>query len=295
MRNWVAAAIAVVFVAGCTSAPPDIGLAGDLERGKKLAALAGGCGCHTPDGGPVGAGGVEIETPFGVFYSTNITSDDAAGIGRWSDAELEGALRRGVLRDGSVEAPVMPYPLYSGIADEDVRDLIAWMRALPPSPQKNRPHEVSLPLPRLAFWGWRTLFAPSYDPPEKAPAEGVARGKYLTNHVSICGDCHTPRDGLGVPDSSMYLAGANDGPLGNVPNITPDPKTGVGDWDPSDMIALLQDGMLPDFDNVQGKMAEVVDGIADGPGYFEAPEDDLLAIAAYLRTVPPIAHEVKDD
>lgn len=274
---------------GCTRAAPDLGEAGDPERGRTVAALAGGCGCHTPEKGPVGAGGVEIETPFGVFYSTNITSDREAGIGAWSDAEIEGALRRGVLRDGSVEAPVMPYTHYSGMSDEDVRDLIAWMRALPASAQKNRPHEVSLPFPRLAFWGWRTLFSSRmHEPIATTPTETIARGKYLTNHVSICGDCHTPRNALGATDRSRYLAGAKDGPIGDVPNITPDKKHGVGDWDEADMIALLQDGMLPDFDNVQGKMAEVVDGIADGPAYVSAPERDLAAIAAYLKTVPPL-------
>lgn len=275
--------------AGCTRPAPDLGGDGDPERGKAVAALAGGCGCHTPEKGPVGAGGVEIETPFGTFYSTNITSDREAGIGAWSDAELEGALRRGVLRDGSVEAPVMPYTHYSGMSDEDVRDLIAWMRALPASATKNRPHDVSLPFPRLAFWGWRILFASHmHTPVETTPTETLARGKYLTDHVSICGDCHTPRNALGAIDHSRYLAGVEDGPIGDVPNITPDTKLGVGQWDEADMIALLQDGMLPDFDNVQGKMADVVDGIAGGPGYVDAPESDLAAIAAYLKTVPPL-------
>lgn len=294
MRDfWVVMGAALLLAGvGCTRPERELGKAGDADEGRIVAALAGGCGCHTPDTGPVGAGGVEIETPFGVFYSTNITSDDEAGLGRWSDAEIEGALRRGVLRDGSVEAPVMPYYHYSGMSDEDVRNLIAWMRALPPSPATNRPHEVSLPLPRVAFWGWRTFLARMHEPTVTSPTEKIARGKYLTNHVSICGDCHTPRNVLGVPERSEYLSGAKDGPLGDVPNITPDKKTGVGDWDQADMVSLLQDGMLPDLDNVQGKMGEVVDGIAGGPGYVEAPEQDLAAIAAYLATVPPIAHDV---
>ncbi len=283
------------FVAvACTPEAPDVGGTGDAVRGKEVAAIAGGCGCHTPENGPVGAGGVEIETPFGVFYSTNITSDSTAGIGDWSDAEIEGALRRGVLRDGSVEAPVMPYPLYGGMADEDVRDLIAWLRRLPASATKNRLHEVSLPLPRLAFWGWRTLFAPTVAAPAKAPASGVERGEYLVHRVAICGDCHTPRNAFGVSDASNYLAGVNDGPIGKVPNITPDPATGVGEWDEADMISLLQDGMQPDLDNVQGKMGDVVDGVAGGPGYFEARDSDLKAIAEYLKTVPAISHRVAD-
>lgn len=288
--SWLLCAL---LGAGCTPAAPNLGGAGDAGRGAELAALAGGCGCHTPEHGPVGAGGVEIETPFGVFYSTNITSDREAGIGAWTDAEIEGSLRRGVLRDGSVEAPVMPYHLYAGLSDADVRDLIAWLRTLPPSVERNRPHEVDIPFARLAFRGWRLLFAPAVVAPRESPAGGVERGRYLTDHVSICGDCHTPRDVFGASRSSMYLAGVKDGPIGDVPNITPDPKTGVGDWDEADMVALLQDGMLPDMDNVQGKMGDVVDGVSGGPGYVDAPVSDLQAIAEYLKTVPPISHAVE--
>ena len=132
------------------------------------------------------------------------------------------------------------------------------------------------------------LFAPSVDAPEVAPTARVERGRYLVDHVAICGDCHTPRNALGAPDQSLYLGGVIDGPIGDVPNITPDDVYGVGSWDEADMVALLADGMLPDMDNVQGKMADVVDGIAGGPAYVHAPESDLEAMAAYLRTVPPL-------
>ena len=242
----------------------------------------------------MGAGGVAIDVGFGVYYSTNITSDPERGIGAWSDAEIEGALRRGVLPGGEVETPVMPYYRYAGMADQDVRDLIAWLRELPPSGVENRPHEVHLPMARFGYRLWRLFFAGSVQAPEVAPVGAVERGRYLTDHVAICGDCHTPRNFLGVTEASMYLAGVKDGPLGGVvPNITPDDKTGVGDWDEQDMVALLEIGMLPDMDSVQGKMAEVIDGIAQGPGYVEAPVADLGAIAAYLKTVPPIAHDLR--
>src|SRR5207247_2514209 len=107
-------------------------------------------------------------------------------------------------------------------------------------------------------------------------------------------DCHTPRTRLGAPDRSMYLAGVADGPGGQViPNITPH-ATGIGDWDVSDILGVLTRGMLPNFDNVQGLMAEVVDGRGGGPGFKDAPEADLRAIAEYLKTVPPIDNAVTD-
>lgn len=284
------------LLAGCAGAPAvDLG-GGDPARGKEVFALAGGCSCHTPEKGPVGAGGRALETPFGTFYATNITADPTHGIGAWTDAEVEGAIRRGLLRDGSVESPVMPYYRYAGMADADVRDLIAYLRTLTPVPEQNRPHEVDLPLPRLAFRGWRLLFAEDVTPPASAPAAGVERGRYLSDHVSICGDCHTPRDRFGAPVAEMYLAGTNDGPLGEVvPNITSDEETGIGSWDTGDIESLLEMGMEPNFDNVQGLMAEVVDGVGGGPGYAQASAADRKAIAEYIHQVPPISHRIRGE
>jgi mono/diheme cytochrome c family protein len=129
--------------------------------------------------------------------------------------------------------------------------------------------------------------------PPTAPAEGVERGRYLADHVSLCSDCHTPRTRLGAVDRSLYMAGTAEGPGGNpVPNITPD-ETGIAGWDASDIAAVLESGMLPNFDNVQGAMAEVVDGVAGGPGYKDTSEFDRRAIAGYVLGLPPIAHDVE--
>lgn len=263
--------------------------AGDVTRGKQILALAGGCGCHTGPDGPVGAGGGEVPTPFGTFYGTNITPDVETGIGAWSDAEVAAAIRDGWRRDGGSESPAMPYYRYAGMADQDVADLIAYLRALPPQRRQNRDHEVALPLPRLAYRAWRLVFFSRTQTPTTAPAETLARGRYLVDHVAICGDCHTPRNRLGAEDIARYLAGTVDGPAGvRIPNITPH-RSGIGDWDESDIVSILSLGMRPDFDNVQGLMAEVVDGKAGGPAYKDAAKTDLAAIAAYLKTVP--AHD----
>ncbi len=279
---------------GCSRAGTSDMAGGDAARGAAVFALAGGCGCHTPKEGPVGAGGVEIDTPLGTFYSSNITSDVRTGIGAWSDAELERAIRGGLLRDGSAEAPVMPYPAYAGMADQDLRDLIAYLRTLPAVARERRPDVVPLPLPRLAYRVWRLLFAGGGPAPAQAPAGGVERGRYLTAHVAICGDCHTPRNRLGVPSAALYLAGVAKAPqVAFAPNITPDPETGIGGWDADEVAHLLATGLKPDFDDVQGRMAEVVEGVGGAPGYARAPEADLRSIAAYLRTVPPIRHAVK--
>jgi len=286
--------LALLLVVLMVSSPVFAG--GDSERGRALFAMAGGCACHSIAGGPVGAGGRELPTPFGAFYGTNITPDPETGLGRWTDEEIIAAIRDGDLRDGSVEAPVMPYYLYGGMADRDVRDLVAYLRTLPAARRENRKHEVGLPLPRVAFRVWRLLFAPTAEPRSEAPANGVERGRYLVDHIAICQDCHTPRNRVGALKDDMYLAGTAQGPDGKaVPNVTPDAETGIGEWDEYDIVQVLDSGMMPNFDNVQGLMAEVVDGFGGGPGYGDAPDQDLAAIASYLKTVKPIRNEVSGD
>jgi mono/diheme cytochrome c family protein len=281
-----------LFLAVLAVASPTLA-AGDPERGRSIFAMAGGCGCHSAAGGPVGAGGRALETPFGTFYGTNITSDTETGLGGWTDDEIVAAIRNGDLRDGSVEAPVMPYYLYAGMADRDARDLVAYLRTLPAVHRENRNHETAFPFARAAFRMWRLLFAPTMEAKAEAPVEGVERGRYLADHVAICRDCHTPRNGAGAPRDDMYLAGTKRGPDGKpVPNVTPDAETGIGEWDAYDIVQVLDSGMLPNFDNVQGMMAEVVDGFGGGVGYGSAPDHDLAAIAAYLKTVEPIRNEV---
>ncbi len=281
--------VLAVAVGGAAAEP----FPGDAARGAELFALAGGCGCHTSEDGAVGAGGGEVPTPFGTFYGTNITPDDETGIGRWTDAEIDAALRAGVVRGRGAASPAMPYYRYAGMADADVADLIAYLRSLPPVRRENRPHDVSIPMPRLAYRAWRAVFASTRPAPRLAPTATLQRGRYLADHVAICGDCHTPRHALGAEDASLYLAGTEDGPEGvSVPNITTH-ASGIAGWDQADVEALLTYGMLPNFDNVQGWMAHVVDGRGDGPGYSDAPAAELRAIASYILTVPPIDNEIR--
>jgi mono/diheme cytochrome c family protein len=135
---------------------------------------------------------------------------------------------------------------------------------------------------------WSRFVAKSYTSVPKAPAAGAERGRYLVEHVSLCVDCHTPRNSMGIPQPSLYLAGAQKAPPLNVeiPNITPDKETGIGDWGRDSIADLIQTGTKPDLDNVQGLMAEVIEA-----GYKNMKREDAQAIADYLKTVPPINHK----
>src|SRR6266849_9812605 len=98
-----------------------------VTRGEYLV-RAGGCvSCHTAAGGQKLAGGRALVTPFGIFYSPNITADPETGIGRWTDAQFLRALREGVRPDGTNYFPVFPYPSFTGITDNDALAIKAYL------------------------------------------------------------------------------------------------------------------------------------------------------------------------
>ncbi|HWH78389.1 MAG TPA: hypothetical protein VNT76_13500 [Candidatus Binatus sp.] len=264
-------------------------------RGQYIFALAGGCACHTEPKGELNAGARAFSIPFGTVYSSNITRDKKTGLGNWTDQQIIDAITKGIRRDGSPLLPVMPYEKYSGMAQEDLNALVAYLRTLKP---------IRKPTPPLKTWApfARSLGTPIYlrvfgrfsNSSPEAPQSGRERGRYLVDHVSLCGDCHTPRNSLGVPNQSLYLAGASEkiGPLGQaVANITPDRATGIGDWKREDVAELLKSGTKPDLDNVQGLMAEVIQGAPHG--YKDMKKEDALAIADYLKSIQPINNKIK--
>lgn len=264
-----------------------------VARGKYLTA-AGGCyGCHTTPG--VGnqpfAGGRPLKTPFGIFYSPNITPDDDTGIGGWTDTQFLGALKTGISPTGHPYFPVFPYTSYTKITDEDALSIKAYLDSLPKVVQEDKPHEVSSPFSwRWLQWGWRLLFFKEgpYVAPDGA-SDGVARGGYLVDALTHCGECHTPRNMFGGVDAALYMAGAPSGGEGEfVPNITPDTETGIGDWSKGDIVSFMKTGLKPDYDDVQGSMEEVINH-----SLSKLTEDDLAAIADYLKSIKPIHNVVK--
>ena len=279
-------AVALVAASGAVRAADD-----PVARGAYLV-HAGGCiSCHTRPGGAPFAGGRALNTPFGTFYSPNITPDRETGIGGWSDADFGRALREGIGPDGRHYFPVFPYPSFTGISDDDARAIKAYLLSVPAVHQPDREHDVSFPFSwRFLQVGWRLLF---FDKgpfrPDPAKSTAYNRGAYLVTALAHCGECHTPRNFLGAVDGDRALSGTADGPEGQlVPNITPDPKTGIGDWDKDDIARLLKTGESPEHSKVKGAMREVVE---DGLKYLD--DDDRLAIAEYLLAQKPVVNDVE--
>jgi len=281
---------AALVLSTLTQADLAAGEEDQVERGQYLV-RAGGCfSCHTAKGGEKLAGGRPLTTPFGTFYSPNITPDPDTGIGRWADAQFLRALRDGVRPDGANYFPVFPYPSFTGITDSNALAMKAYLFSLPPVHQQNRPHDVPFPISlRWLQTGWELLFF-TPGPFQPAPDRSVAynRGAYLVTALAHCGECHTPRNLLGATQVGQQLAGTPDGPDGQVvPNITPDPTTGIGRWDKDDVVELLRTGATPEQSRVKGAMREVIE---DGLKYLS--EDDLEAIGDYLFAQPDIVRDV---
>lgn len=266
-----------------------------VVKGQYIFALAGGCACHSEPKKEHNAGGRAFPIPLGTVYSTNITQDKETGLGGWTDQQIFDAIVKGYRRDGNWSLPVMPYEKYSGMAQEDIKALIAYLRTLKPARKPTPELKISAPFARsLGTSLYLKIFGRFSSSPAQAPKGGVERGRYLVDHVSLCGDCHTPRNRIGVPQHSLYMAGVDqkNGPLGEaVPNITPDKETGIGDWKREDVAELLISGTKPDLDNVQGLMYEVIQGSPHG--YKDMKKEDALAIADYLKTIAPIKNKIK--
>ncbi|MBI3451795.1 MAG: cytochrome c [Rhodospirillales bacterium] len=263
------------------------------RRGGYIFDLAGCAGCHTDvkNKGPLAAGGRELKTPFGAFYGPNITPDPQYGLGRWKEADFVRAMRHGIRPDGNRYFPVFPYTSFAKMSDEDLHDLWGYLRSLPPVAKPSRRHDIGFPF-RLRFlqigWQWLNFSTGAFKvDPAKSPEWN--RGAYVVQALGHCGECHTPRNIAGATRPSLYLAGTRDGPEGSkVPNITPDPETGIGKWSPGDLADLFKSGMTPDGDFVGATMAEVVRNSTS-----KMTDADLKAMIAYLRAVPPFRNDIR--
>jgi mono/diheme cytochrome c family protein len=280
--------VLLAFFAAAGAATPE-----EIARGKYVFGAAGGCGCHTEKGQPVNAGGRRYDGPFGTVYGTNITPDTKTGIGGWTDAQIIDAIRSGRRPNGERLIPVHPYPTFNGMAAEDLKALVAYLRSLPPVNRPNQPKKITVPLFESVFLPtWLAAFSPRESPPATAPTSGFARGEYLVRAVGHCGECHTPRGVTQAVDNSRFLAGNPRGPEDSVvPNLTPDKATGIGDWSEEDIAEYLVSGNKPDGDVAGGLMEEVIHGTT--AGYKDLTKADLLAIARYLRSIPPIQNKVR--
>ena len=257
----------------------DLTLKADATHGAYVLVLGGCVACHTDtkNNGAKLAGGAPLKTPFGTFVPPNITPDPDAGIGKWTLAEFSDALSNGHGPNGHLYPP-FPYTSYTTMTDQDVVDLFAALKAIPPVAKKAPPNEVPFPFNiRLANLAWQNLFFTPHrfeaDPGHSALWN---RGAYIANGPGHCVECHSPRNALGAIEKGEEFTGA---PKGSVGGRAPSLK--AADLKPfyaeSDLEDTLKTGVASSGDDLGGEMAEVV---KDSTSQWT--DDDRHAVAAYL-------------
>jgi len=263
-----------------------------LEHGKYLAETRGCFGCHSPHnwgvhGAPLiegkqgGGGYLDFADLPGKIVAPNITPDPETGAGTWTDDQLARAVREGVGHDGRALFPMMPFEFYRHMSDEDIASLVVFLRSMPAVHNPMPPTKLVFPVNYLI----RGVPEPITEPvPEPDRSNQVAWGKYLVT-TAACGECHNPVVGHDRPESMAFSGGFHlQGPWGNVAsaNITPD-ASGIAYYDEALFIQALHTGYVK---------ARELSSIMPYGEYKSIPDDELKAMFAYLRTVPPVKHRV---
>lgn len=275
------AGLALFVIALLLFLPPSVSSSAQLSdspdaiaRGEYLV-IAGGCiSCHRgEDDAESFTGGLALETDFGTFYAPNITPDAETGIGDWEAADFLRALKHGRTPGGSFYYPAFPYRAYAGLSDQDALDIGSYLMSL--EPQRNQVPDAQTPiwLNRWAMAGWNLLADFSEAEPEQFDDELVARGAYLARNLGHCGECHTPRNALGIPDASREFAGAT---LGDE-TIEPIDSAALEEWTTQNFDLFLLIGMTPESEFVGGDMNDVIEHNTS-----KISDEDRDALAAFF-------------
>lgn len=255
------------------AAPPAaVASTSTITEGAYIVQLALGCGCHF-NGTLLGlAGGEDFSDPsYGTLHARNITPDTATGIGNYSPAELETVLRTGKRPNGEQLFPAMPYKLFSGIAEDDMDNLVDFLL--------NGQDPISNTITPRALLFEPAPFTPTVVPPATAPVSGVARGEYIVTVLGACSDCHGP---------------ALSGTPGFAPNITSDPTYGIGVLSTGQLSSTLHTGVRPtiggnprwDGSQVGSAMGQIIQSSVS-----KWTDEDVTAVAEYLKTVDPVSNQ----
>jgi len=252
-----------------------------IESGRYLTVAADCAACHTAPGGKPFAGGLTLHTPFGPIVSPNITPDRETGIGAWSDVDFLRAMKKGIDDEGHHLYPAFPYPYFTKMTANDILAIRAYLNTI--TPVQNKVHANQLPFPfniRASLIAWNALFFKqgTLHPDPNKPAEWN-RGAYLVEGPGHCGACHTPKGTLGNDQTdNAYQGGSLEGWY--APDLTGDPKRGLGRWSVDDVVEYLKTGQNRNA-AASGPMAEVVKISTS-----QMTDADLHAIAVYLKSLP---------
>ena len=299
MRRWVGAIVVLAGLGALAFAALHFGVlersvvAADLDaplssealgklapKGRYLVVAADCYACHTYRDGPPWAGGLPFETPFGTIHATNITPDPENGIGKWTRRDFHRALRDGIAPGGRHLYPAMPYASYRDLTAEDVDAMYAYLMTREPVARPNVSNDLHFPMNIRALLGvWNIIALRAPEQPDAAKSTAWNRGRYLTDALGHCGECHTPRNFMMAMQRDRYLQGAIIEGV-EAPDITRDTLALVG-FEPEGLARFMRLGVSP-MGSMTGPMFEVVHFSTQ---YLD--DADLAAMATYLLGEPP--------
>lgn len=264
-----------LFWVPAVSTTPLDGSEASIQRGAYLI-NAGGCiSCHEGQEGGGLSGGMALASDFGTFYAPNITPDPETGIGQWQGSDFLLALQHGRGPQGRFYFPAFPYRAYAGMTDQDVLDIGAYLLAQDPVVNRVPSHETPLWLQRWMLAGWNFMADLAGEAaPVISDDEDLLRGAYLARNLGHCGECHTPRNGLGIPLLDQEFAGAT---LGESLAEAIDAEA-LANWSAEDFAFFLFLGMKPDGEFVGGEMESVIEH-----NTAMLTDEDRGALAAFFK------------
>ncbi|WP_025120065.1 MULTISPECIES: cytochrome c [unclassified Serratia (in: enterobacteria)] len=254
-----------------------------IARGRYLTQAADCAACHTAAGGAPLAGGYPLDTPFGTIFGSNLTPSADHGIGRWNKDDFFLALTQGVAPGGRHLYPAMPYTSYKGITREDADAIYAYLMSRPAVDVAIPANDMPFPFnQRMELIGWNLLFRNSDPMPVSSQGNSAEwqRGRYLSDVLGHCGECHTPRGMLGQMELSKPMQG---GDLGRfiAPDITPQALAQRG-WTPEDLSRFLSTGLAP-----QGSAFSEMHMVVDLSTRHLTPEDHQALVTYLMGDKPP--------
>ena len=247
-----------------------------IARGEYLTHAGGCASCHQLEGAEGMSGGYSIESPFGgTFFAPNITPDEETGIGGWTGEDFLLAMKHGRSPEGGFYWPAFPYRSYAGMTDQDALDIAAYIMSQPPIRNEVPEHDLPAWQFRWMMAGWNILADMLEGEPPALPDDPqIQRGAYLARQMGHCGECHTPRNALGMMNLNREFAGSEI--VGA--DLTPE---GLSNWTMEDFVGFLQLGMTANFDFVGGEMEEVIN---DNTSHLT--QEDQEAMAAFFTRDP---------
>lgn len=259
-------------------------------QGLYVAQMADCMACHTTANGKPFAGGLGIESPFGLIYTSNITPDKDAGIGGWTLDQFRAALVDGVAPGNRRLYPAMPYENYRAMSEEDIRALYDYfMKEVKPVAERPPATQLAFPYNQrwgIRVWNWLALGKAGFNPAESVVGAdpSLRRGAYLVQALGHCGACHSPRTDLFAQQGltgadARFLTG---GVIGDW--VAPDlrgAKSAAQRWSHEQLKAFLRTGRNAET-GVTGEMALAIEH-----SLSHMTDDDATAMTAYLQALGP--------